>query len=293
MARTTSFDPSSNISDKDSLLITLFIAAIVHIMVILGVNFTLPRPPKASHSIDITLIDSPALKAPKIAKHLAQDNQTGAGEQAKKLQPPPKKIAHQGNSEVKELVENTIEQSQPKTDTKRLTQQRAEKKIETAAKSDILNQQEAELRPRITAETLQEQITQLGTEIRLNQQSAEQSKIKFVDQVSAHKFVAAQYIQDWQRKVERTGNMNYPQEAVKKNFSASLTMDVGINIDGSIYSLRISKSSGNAALDEAAKRIVRLSEPFPPLPLDLTKELKVLVISRTWSFADRSGMTAH
>ena len=127
---------------------------------------------------------------------------------------------------------------------------------------------------------------------RLKEQSADQTKIKFANSVSAHQYVAAQYVKDWERKVERTGNMNYPTIAAKKNFSGALTMDVGIKADGSIYSIRISRSSGYPALDEAAKRIVRMSAPFPALPIDLLKELNVLVITRKWKFSDESGMTS-
>jgi protein TonB len=46
-------------------------------------------------------------------------------------------------------------------------------------------------------------------------------------------------------------------------------------------------------LDEAAKRIVRMSAPFAPLPADLLKELDVLVITRVWKFSDESGMTSR
>lgn len=70
-------------------------------------------------------------------------------------------------------------------------------------------------------------------------------------------------------------------------------MNVGINADGSIYSIRITKSSGITALDDAAKRIVRLSAPFAALPADLLKELDVLAIPRVWKFSDESGMTTR
>ena len=100
-------------------------------------------------------------------------------------------------------------------------------------------------------------------------------------------------MKDWENKVERTGNLNYPEAASKKNFSGTLTMDVGINADGSVYSIRINKSSGNPELDEAAKKIVRMSAPFPPLPLDLRKEVDVLVITRVWKFSDESGLVTQ
>jgi protein TonB len=70
-------------------------------------------------------------------------------------------------------------------------------------------------------------------------------------------------------------------------------MDVGINPDGSIYSMRIVNSSGNTALDEAAKRIVKMSAPFAELPTELLQEVNVLVITRVWKFSDETGMTAR
>ena len=96
-------------------------------------------------------------------------------------------------------------------------------------------------------------------------------------------------MKDWESKVERTGNLNYPEAARKKNFAGSLSMDVGIQADGGIYSIRITKSSGNQALDDAAKRIVRLSAPFAELPTELLEELDVLVIPRIWNFSDETG----
>jgi protein TonB len=100
-------------------------------------------------------------------------------------------------------------------------------------------------------------------------------------------------MKDWENKVEHTGNLNYPEVALKKGYSGSLTMDVGVNADGSIYSIRIGKSSGNVELDEAAKKIVRMSAPFASLPLDLRKEVDVLVITRVWKFSDESGLVTQ
>ncbi|TAN66923.1 MAG: energy transducer TonB [Methylobacter sp.] len=300
------FDSPAPLSNNDSLLIALFLAAIVHIIIGLGINFTTPLPAKVSRSIDITLVNMPTQKAPEKAHNLAQENQLGTGEQNKKHEPPPQQLPSPGNnSQAKQVKKSIPEQSEPKAAKKVLTQKKAEKSILTASKPNTGQHTDAAApapaytpsmaikHPQLSAEMLQQQITQLGTEIRLNQQSAEQTKIKFVESVSAHKYIAAQYMKDWEDKVERTGNLNYPEVAAKKNFSGTLTMDVGIKTDGSIYSIRINQSSGNPALDEAAKRIVRMSAPFAPLPSDLQKELDVLVITRVWKFSDESGMTTR
>jgi protein TonB len=285
------FDPPAPLSNNDSLLVALFLAAVIHVVIGLGINFTAPQPEQVSRSIDITLVNMPTQKAPEKAHLLAQENQLGAGEQSKKPEPPPQQLPSQGNNPAKQVKKSEPEHSEPKAAKKLITQKKAEKKIVTASKPDT--GQHTEKHPQLTAEMLQQQIAQLGTEIRLNQQTAEQTKIKFVDSVSAHKYVAAQYMKDWEDKVERTGNLNYPEVAAKKNFSGTLTMDVGIKADGSIYSIRINQSSGNPALDEAAKKIVRMSAPFAPLPVELQKELDVLVITRVWKFSDESGMTSR
>jgi periplasmic protein TonB len=70
-------------------------------------------------------------------------------------------------------------------------------------------------------------------------------------------------------------------------------MEVGINIDGRIEYMNITQSSGNSELDEAAKKIVRMSAPFPPLPLALRNELDILKITRVWKFTDESGLVTQ
>ena len=93
----------------------------------------------------------------------------------------------------------------------------------------------------------------------------------------------SQYLEDWRRKVERIGAMNYPEEARGK-FFGSLVLSVALRPDGSIDRLQIVRSSGNQVLDEAAKRIVTFAAPFAPFPPDIRKETDYLDITRTWNF---------
>ena len=292
MAKLAISESSNVVTNNDRMLVALFIAFVIHMVIVLGIRFTEPEAPvQNSRSIDVVLITTPAKKIPKEAKFLAQDNQVGAGEKIHKHkpQPPAQRIASNGNNPKKHADERHQEAEEPKNKQKLVTQKKAPVKV--IAEKHPETAHDTVKRPQLTPELLQQQIAQYGTEIRLKEQSADQTKIKFVNSVSAHKYVAAQYVKDWESKVERTGNMNYPAIAAKKNFSGSLTMDVGVKADGSIYSIRISHSSGYPELDEAAKRIVRMSAPFPALPTELLKELNVLVISRKWKFSDQSGMT--
>lgn len=283
--------PSATLPNNNSLLIALFVAVIVHIVLVLGMNFTTTQPERIDKPIDITLVNTPVKKTPEKTDFLAQENQIGAGKEIKKPEPPAQKPSSKEQSKVKKIKKIAREVAKPKAVQKIIAQPKAEKKV--VASNKIAKVNKPEKRPQLTAESLQKQIAQLGAAIRQSGPSADQAKIKFIDSVSAHKYVAAQYMKDWETKVERMGNLNYPEEAAKKNFSGALTMDVGINADGSVYSIRINRSSGDPALDEAAKRIVRMSAPFAPLPLELRKELDVLVITRVWKFSDLSGLVTR
>ncbi len=284
------YDPPP-ISHSDALLTALFIAAILHAVLLMGLNFSIPSPEKVRKPIEITLSSSSAKKAPKKAHYLAQDNQIGAGEERKKPEPPKQKLPSQGAAQQRKPADQQST-SKPRVEQKKITVDKAPENIENTVKPEPPTPSD-QIKPQLTAEALQQQIAQLGEQIRQSRPSSELSRIKFVNAVSTHKYVAAQYIRDWERKVERTGNLNYPEVARKKGFYGTLTMDVGIKADGSIYSMRITKSSGNQALDEAAKRIVRMSAPFAALPAELLEDLDVLVITRVWKFSDESGMTTR
>lgn len=85
-------------------------------------------------------------------------------------------------------------------------------------------------------------------------------------------------------KIERVGTLNYPAEARGKLYG-NLRLTVTIRPDGSVESIDLDRSSGLKVLDDAAHRIVRLSEPFPAFPADIRRDTDLLVITRTWFFA--------
>lgn len=280
------FQHSTPLSTHDTLIAFVFIAAIIHTLLILGINFSKPETDKTSKSIAITLVTQAAKKAPEKAEFLAQNNQIGAGEKHDKPAPAAQQLASSGAKLDKPPRKKVIKQ-QSTARKQVLTQQVAKQKVELNQKTKKNTEQS---QPKLSMDALRRQVSELGAKIRYQRPSSDQNRIKYVNSVSAHKYLAAQYITDWQRKVESMGNLNYPAFAKRSGFSSSLKMDVGIKADGSIYSIRISKPSGYPALDDAAKRIVRLSGPFPPLPKVLLQELDILVITRVWKFSDESGL---
>jgi protein TonB len=97
-----------------------------------------------------------------------------------------------------------------------------------------------------------------------------------------HKYAA--YMEAWRSKVERVGNLNYPDEARRRRLSGDLLLDVSLKPDGSVDEIVVRRTSGHRVLDDAAIRIVRLAAPFARFPKAIREETDLLHIQRTWRF---------
>jgi len=85
-------------------------------------------------------------------------------------------------------------------------------------------------------------------------------------------------------KIERIGELNYPQSARDKKIYGSLLLSVAIKADGSVDKIELRRSSGHKLLDDAAINIVKLSAPYAPFPPDIARDTDIIDISRTWRF---------
>jgi protein TonB len=139
---------------------------------------------------------------------------------------------------------------------------------------------------RLTAAALGQQISEWSAEYTkgLPAAEAEPPRTAKIEKLATRRLAAAAYERAWQDKVERVGNMNYPEDARRRNLTGGLMLSVGDNADGTIHSMRLRQSSGHEELDQAAMRIVRLAAPFAAFPFELRKDYDVLWITRTWRF---------
>jgi protein TonB len=127
-------------------------------------------------------------------------------------------------------------------------------------------------------------IASLSAQIRRKLQAkAERPRRKFIS-ASTREYKYASYMEAWRAKVERVGNLNYPEAARRKKLSGNLILDVALNNDGSINQITVRRSSGHKVLDDAAIRIVELASPYSPFPDHIREETDILHITRTWQF---------
>jgi len=141
--------------------------------------------------------------------------------------------------------------------------------------------------PALDASQLNQQAREMAQlQARISQQWDEyqqRPKRAFVG-ANVREYAFARYVEDWVTKVERVGNVNYPEAARRQGIYGSLKLTVSIFANGRIEKVEIDRSSGSKILDAAAVRIVELAAPYAPFPEDMRKKADILSITRTWTF---------
>ena len=94
----------------------------------------------------------------------------------------------------------------------------------------------------------------------------------------------APYLDSWRRKVERVGTIHYPTAARTLGVKASPIVEVGIASNGKLDRAIIRQSSGYPELDNAALESLKLASPFAPFPPELAHDYRVLRFAYEWQF---------
>lgn len=281
------------IGSADRLSATLVFSLIVHGVLALGVGFSIEEPAPVLPTLDVILVQTHSPDEPEQADFLAQANQSGGGEsdeveRPSEMQPAPAPNPAPG------IAPTPLEAGAPKP----REQSREALLASTAPAPERVDDQQLTATPELPMPTSRELIERSLEMARLaasveqrEQQYAKRPKRKFVS-ANTREYAYASYLRAWQARVERIGNLNYPDEARRRNLVGQLVMTVAVRRDGSVESITIVQPSGIPVLDEAAQRTVRLAEPFGPLP-DTGDGTDILHITRTWHYLPGSTMQSR
>ena len=277
---------AASVRPADRLGFTLFLAALVHLALILGLSFSFAKPGQISKTLEITLSTFKSAEKPKEADFLAQNNQQGSGTLDKKAAPKTTEQALFQDTEVKRVTPPSAPPaSARKEKPKAAVAPRSPQAQKTPVKTAQAKPQPASRpAPVFDSSQLSAEIASLEAQLAQEQQLyAKRPKIHRLNAASTMRDKGAWYKEEWRKKIERIGNLNYPDEARRQRIYGSLRLLVSINRDGTLYEVQVLESSGQATLDQAALRIVRLAAPFAPFNKDLA-EFDRLEIIRTWRF---------
>ncbi|MCN4143981.1 MAG: energy transducer TonB [Thiohalomonas sp.] len=285
----------SALHSNEHLITAFFITVLLHGTIIFGISFGIPSSKKnqTNHTLDIVLVQTETEKAPEDPDFLAQADQKGGGELKEKAKPSSKNPGAAPN-------EGNALKNKPKTSLTPLPEVLTNKSILSTPKPSQLKakklvrkkQPKAKMPRDLLADSIAELQQQIvDKEAMLDEQTklyAKRPKATYIT-ASTRRTQDAMYLLSWTKKIERIGNLNYPDKARRDKLEGQLVLSVSIAPDGHILNIRISKSSGHKILDDAAKRIVELAAPFAAIPKDVLQGNNRSVITRTWQFRHSSG----
>ena len=269
---------------KQPLALAVVLSAAVHAFLLFGIGVSLPDPrnlAKALQPLEVTLVNSKSRSRPSQADALAQANLDGGGNTAEdRHASTPMPTLDEGQQFTPEQAAQKVQQLEQ--DAKRML---------TQLKSTHSVKQEKNPERKPAADDSGPDLVQRSLEIarleaQIDKDYSAYQKMPRRTRIGARtqEYRFAQYVEDWRIKIERIGNLNYPEDARRNKIYGSLVLTVSIRADGSLESVNVDHPSGQRILDAAAIRIVKLAAPFAPLPPDIRKDTDVLSITRTWVF---------
>lgn len=277
--------------------IALWLSLLLHAIIIWGVNFKVPQPAikHVAKSLEVILVNSKSEQKPSDTPVLAQANLDGGGNvDDNRRAKSPLPVLPQAKPIV-DLAQATRKTKQPEKEVKKLMTA-AESKTRVIQTDSQPEQPEQPEQSENKAESSLDSSDLLQRSLEIARQGAQISKEyeeyqkrpkrRFIG-ARTREYRFARYVEDWRLKIERIGNLNYPEEARKQKLYGNLKLTVGIRSDGSLESIGIDRSSGTKILDDAAIRIVRIAAQngFAPFPPEISRDTDILHITRTWVFA--------
>ena len=276
--------------DRQSRLLAISVGAslLLHAL-LLTIHFRYPdslRWKSANQPLEVILVNSKTRDRPTLAEALAQANLDGGGNTAERRRAKTPLPVTNPRDPGRDLADTQRRVRELEVQQQRLLAQNRQSHQSVA--SETPREAPAEQpSPEVSGRDLAElSLAALRLQAQIDKRVEEYQKRprkRFIG-ARATEYRFAQYEEEWRAKIEHHGTNNYPAEARGKLYG-NLRLTVTIRTDGSVESVELNRSSGLKVLDAAAFRIVQMAAPFGAFPPEIRKDTDLLVITRTWFFA--------
>ena len=276
--------------------VAVAVSVLFHLFLIFGLSFKLPDPSKLAgqQPLEVTLVNAKSPAKPLKADALAQANLDGGGNtDAKRRARSPLPVPSEARPEADlAMAQKRVEQLE--REAKQLMTQARSKTSVASVPETPQAKEEPQVAPN-AADIMNRsfEIARLEASIAREWESYQQRPRRRFIGARTQEFRFARYVEDWRVKVERVGELNYPQAARDQRLYGSLVVTVSIKSDGSVERVDINRSSGQRILDAAALKIVQLAAPFSAFPADIAKDTDIISITRTWIFTRSDQFVAE
>lgn len=263
---------------------TMVLSVLVHAMLLLGVGWAVESAAPITPTLDVILTETTSPLTRRQADFLAQATNQGGGEHDKTTRPRETQSGLAPQPEPGIAPRPLRAQSpapQPAPQDRVVSTLHSETEI---ARAQATPPPDEQLLPRGREKIARDMaMARLAAEIHLrSERYAKRPKRKFVS-ASTTEYAWATYLSEWVKRVERVGNLNYPDEARRRHLAGKVVITIAIRRNGTVERMQIVQSSGIPLLDSSALRIAKLAEPYAPLP-NTEENPDILHVTRTWLF---------
>lgn len=278
-------------ASQDRLVTTLFVAAIVHGVLIMGVSFSglLPLAAKTAPSLEVVLVQSKTQKnvTPDEALYLSERSMSGSGTTTEKVrarsQMATAQLANNAGDDAGSALVDMLRETAPQSLS--LVAARSLSRFSVRALQEP-NEESADATRRAKLMRAEAARDELVDEIdQVTQLHSDQVRELYVA-VNTRQASVARYLALWKKKIEQVGTLNFPNDEMLRGLTGNPTLEVAIRSDGALHDVRVRESSNHARIDQSAMRIVRLASPFDPFPAPVKREYDVMRFVYEWQFVD-------
>ncbi len=272
---------------EDRLATAIFVAALVHGLVILGVRFAAPAADNQPlPTLEVLLVpDGPQEDENFAASYIAQRSQQGAGTTRERVRTslPEASVSlleNPGEAQGEALAREETREAVGGSQLIASRSLRARQVLPGAqSERDLTSAVPLATRP----------VAQVGVNATASDETLRLRGAPAVDdrlRADTRESQIAAYLDGWKRRIERAGTLNFPNEARHSSLSGNPVLEVAIRADGSLEQVVVRRTSGHRELDNAAVAIVRLASPFDPFPPAMRGRYPVLRFAYEWQFLE-------
>ncbi len=277
---------------QDRLPAMLFLAALIHGILILGITFntSLTAGFADAISLEVTILANPdqQIDTPEEAEYVAQASQEGGGNTVDQVRPSAPQestspIDSLGRKDGDSLIDTRIHEIS------------ADQRVTVESESDRRVTNAPRTEPRDSAQTAvaleagSQQSLPLPMDDGVTLQIHDDEPRQLVISADTRESVIAEYLDSWKRRIEAVGEEYFPELRDIDGLEGSPTLEVRIEASGQLSEVIIRKSSGSPRVDRAALEILRRAAPFDPFPPEIQAEYDRLRFAYKWLFHEQSA----
>lgn len=274
----------------DRLPAMLFLAALVHGILIIGVTFNAALTDQFADaiSLEVTIVAAPdqQIDRPDEAAYLAQASQKGGGNITDQIRPsaPLESALPADNQGVEDgTALDDAKAHERSADEVLASENASDRQVPINPRTDPQAQDSVA----IAMEAGSKLTLPLPQEDKANFLLTDDDPQQLIISADTRESVAAAYLDSWKRRIEAVGAAYLPELGMPENLTGSPTLLVRINESGNLIEATVSRTSGSAILDLASVDIIQRASPFDEFPAPMASEYDTVAFEYKFLFTEQ------